>query len=191
MTPTRPPSWGPLPRDVPGYAEAVAGGATPRVPPGPPRPLPGPTARGAFHGFLGRAAVVVVALVLLPDVATRALPPAVAGLAMLVGGVGGLALIVLRLWGAVGRRCVEEFHAGYTTLPLTFGGFGWGEGRRWEGVGRRPPWDYSGLWVLDGTATRVVSAPDPAQDPPGFYPSPHRPGRQELWTGAVWSGRYR
>jgi len=32
-----------------------------------------------------------------------------------------------------------------------------------------------------------VAAPTGDVDPPGYYPSPNRPGRLELWTGAEWS----
>ena len=86
---------------------------------------------------------------------------------------------------------VEELAHGYTTLKLEFGGFWVGEGRRWPQFGHRPPWDYSALWLLDGSTGAVISEPVADADPPGLYPSPNRPEALELWTGVVWSGNYR
>lgn len=187
----RPASWGPLPREVPGYAEAVASGVAPRVPRTPPELLPGPSARGVFTGFLFSSAVVVGLLLVLLRLATQAFPMPVAIAITAVAAIGGGALIVLNLWPAVGRRCVEEFHAGYTTLVISFGGIGWGAERRKQAEGARPPWDYSGLWIIDAGEDYVLAAPEPGADAPGYYPSPSRPGTLELWTGATWAGRYR
>jgi hypothetical protein len=91
---------------------------------------------------------------------------------------------------AVGEANVREFEQGYTTLVISLGGFWWRLGLRGRNRGR-VPWDYRGCWVLDGEGRAVVSAPDPGFDPPGFYPSPHRSGAWELWTGAAWTGHYR
>jgi hypothetical protein len=87
--------------------------------------------------------------------------------------------LILQLFAQVGDRNLEELEHGYTTLTLRRPGLG------------RAAWDYSGAWVLDGTTGAVRSVPDPEREPPGFYPSPHRPGALELWTGAQWAGRYR
>ncbi len=180
------------PRDVAGFAGAAAAGLVPGVPSEPPPVLPGPTAQKVFRTFLIKSAITVAAVLLLVELLGRiGLSPAVSAFLAPVLGFLGLGAVYFRFWGDVGRRSVQECEAGYTTFVMQFGGFGWGEGRRWEGVGRRAPWNYAGLWVLDGTGREVVSAPDPDLDPPGFYPSPNRSGAFELWTGAVWSGRYR
>jgi hypothetical protein len=180
------------PRDVDGFARAVAHGLVRPVPPEPPPVLPGPTAQQVFRAFLVKSGVTVAVVLVLVELVQRVgLPTAVSGLLAPALGLLGLGVIFFKFWGDVGRRNVQEFEVGYTTLVMQFGNFGWGEGRRWQGVGRRPPWDYSGLWVLDGAGRQVISAPDPNVDPPGFYPSPNRRGSLELWTGVVWSGRYR
>jgi hypothetical protein len=180
------------PHDVDGFARAVAAGLVPHIPPEPPRVLPGPTTQQVFRTFLVKSGVTLAVVLLLVELVPRiGLPTAVSGLLVLALGLFGLGAIFFRFWGGVGRRNVLEFERGYTTFVMQYGGFWWGEGRRWEGVGRRAPWDYSGLWVLDGAGRQVVSAPDLNVDPPGFYPSPNRRGALELWTGVVWSGRYR
>jgi hypothetical protein len=176
------------PRDVHGFAEAAAAGILPKVPPERPKVLPGRTGYQVFLTFLLKSAICVVVVLLFTMAADRArLSPLLPGALGLIC----LGLIVFRFWADVGKRSLQEFQSGYTTFVMQYGAFGWGEGRRWKGIGRRPPWDYSGLWVLDGAGNRVVSAPDANFDPPGLYPSPNRPGSMELWTGVVWSGRYR
>jgi hypothetical protein len=180
------------PRDVDGFARAAAAGLVPRVPPDPPRVLPGATAQQVFRTFLLKSGMTVaVVLVLIEVVQHVGMPTVVSGLSVPVLGLLAVGTIFFRFWGDVGRRSVQEFERGYTTFVMQYGGFWWGEGRRWQGAGRRAPWDYSGLWVLDGGGQRMISAPDPNADPPGFYPSPNRRGAFELWTGVVWSGRYR
>ena len=179
------------PRDVDGFAEAVAAGLVPRVPREPPRVLPGPTAHQVFRAFLIKSAVSIAAVFLLLELPPRVgLPQDVSTLFAGLAGFVVLGVIYFRFWGDVGRRSVEELKVGYTTFVMQFGSFWWGGGRSGE-VENRIPWDYRGSWVLDGTGQRVVSAPDPNVDPPGFYPSPNRPDAFELWTGAAWLGRYR
>ena len=177
------------PRDVPGYPAAAAAGLLPFVPATPPVQLRRPSAQSAFRRFLVQlGASVVVQLLLLefvPDHASAAGTFAV----LVAGGIVALVLI-LRWWRAVGEALLAELECGYTTLLVQFGTFGFGEGRRRPGLGWRVPWDFSGVWVLD-SSSRVLSAPDPGVDPPGFYPSPSRPGAWELWSGAVWVRRYR
>jgi hypothetical protein len=153
--------------------------------------LPGSTAHQVFRAFLVKSGVTVAVVLMLVELAPRlGVPTVVSGLLAPVLGLLGLGAIFFRFWAAVGRRSVQEFERGYTTFVMQYGSFSWGE-RRWQSAGRRPPWDYTGLWVLDGRGQRVISAPDPNADPPGFYPSPNRRGALELWTGVVWSGRYR
>lgn len=178
------------PRDVPGYAQAARNGVVCPVPRHPPRLLPGPTAHHEFRRFLARSVAVVAVTLVAVEVLARSDGGLLRSGAMLLVGLGCMA-VVFRFWNRVGERNVEEFAAGYTTFRMAFGGWWLGEGRRWQGVGRRAPWDYSGIWVLDPGTGSVVAIPDLSVDPPGFYPSPNRPGRLELWSGQVWTGRYR
>jgi hypothetical protein len=140
--------------------------------------------------MLRAVAVVVAALVVVEMVSGSGLGTAAESSVILATGLAAC-FAVMRMLGGVGDRKLEELAHGYTTLTLEFGGFWRGEGRRWPRFGRRAPWDYSGVWVLDGGTGEVVSEPDRAVDPPGLYPSPNRPGELELWTGVVWSGDYR
>jgi hypothetical protein len=161
-----------LPRDVPGFTGH-------NVPPAAPALLPGESAQAEFRRFLLKSVAVVVAVLLIfdtaPDVGLGS-----AGTIVVALAAGLLALwLILQLFAPVGDRTVEELEHGYTTLTLRRPALG------------RAAWDYSGAWVLDGRTGAVRSAPDPEQEPPGFYPSPNRPGALELWTGAEWAGRYR
>jgi hypothetical protein len=161
------------------------------VPPTAPALLAGPSAQVEFRRFLFKSVAVVVCVLLILDAAPNVgLGSAGTSLVVLAAGLVGLWLI-MQFFAQVGDRNLEELAHGYTTLTLRFGGFWGGEGRRRPGLGRRVPWDYSGVWVLDGQTGAVRSEPDPEREPPGFYPSPNRPGVLELWTGAVWAGRYR
>jgi hypothetical protein len=160
------------------------------VPETPPALLPGRSASRLFNRWIATSAAVVIAVLLALEIVPRlGLPGWGQGVLTLAAGLIGLAMIMRNL-GRVGERKLEEIAAGYTTIKLEFGDFWIGEGRRWSRFGRRPPWDYSGLWVLDGATGAVVSEPDRSVDPPGLYPSPNRPGALELWTGVVWSGHY-
>lgn len=179
---------GPEPRDVEGFADAVSAGVTPARPATPPRIAGRPTARRAFivlaTTFCVAAAVAIACLVMLPGGR--------------VAGWGAVAFFAVLAIGYLATRAslhrfrdtfLTELHAGYATTTFTQGLF-WiprrGSGRRTWGddvVG----WNWDGLWVLD-VHGNVVSAPDRSLDPPGLYPSPHRPGQLELWTGYRWTG---
>lgn len=183
-------SYGIRPSDLADDPAAVSGAGRP-VPTTPPGLLPGLSASRLFNRWLVTSALVVAAVL----VAVEGVPRVGLGtwgesaLTLAVGLIGLAA--IFRSLGRVGDRKLEEISHGYTTLKLEFGAFWRGEGRQWPQFGRRPPWDYSGLWVLDGATGAVVSEPDRSLDPPGLYPSPNRPGALELWTGVVWSGHYR
>ncbi len=178
----------PRPRDVPGFAEAVAAGIAPARPATAPQPSVRPSAAARQRVFVvalvgGLTATVVLGLGLLGDDPG---PGAVA----LVGVAATVVLVVLAaLWRWVGAAALAELHRGYTTTTLVFGGYGLSVPRRYRSFGDRPPWDYSGVWRLGPVAS--ADPPDPAQDPPGFYPSPTRDGELELWSGRVWLGVFR
>ena len=181
---------GPRPRDVAGFAHALADGKLPRVPRTPPRLLPGITADRAFWRWIG---VCVGAGALWFVTATQGIPrlglsALWAGLLMLGSGLTVFSLW-LQAWRGFGALNARELEHGYTTLVLTLGGLT-SIGSRDESGHSHTPWDYSGIWVL-GNDGRVLSPPDPSKEPPGFYPSPHEPGRFELWTGCAWSGQVR
>ena len=177
----------PGPRTVAGFAAADAAGQIPVVPIDPPisdlARAPGPTADQVFRSFAYKA----VGGSLLCALSFQLLPKLIG----LVLGLAWWAILFVFLAGKISDRAAEEFQRGYTTMRLNFGLPGRHENRRWQGTGHRAPWDYSGLWVLDRLGRTVVSEPNRSVDPPGFYPSPNRPGEFELWTGLVWSGRYR
>lgn len=157
----------PRPSEIPGAAGPV-------VPLEPPTRLPGRSA-----AELGRLSLLVFALLVVAWVAVLVWVDPV----LVVLG-SGLALFAAGwiLSGRVGDRLVEELGRGYTTLVLDTGMF-WFRPAGWT------PWDFDGVWrfTRDG-----VQPPRPgATDPPGLYPSPHRPGRREVWTGRVWTKVYR
>ena len=176
----------PRPRDVPGFSAAVAGGLTPRRPAAPPVPH-GPTA----HAALVRCGVVLAAAALLVVLVISAGPSdggraswadIAAMLAATAVGVGAMCWAIGRFRDAL----LAELAAGYVTTTFHQGMFWFVKGPGPKFGKDVTGWDWSGLWVLtkDGA---VVSAPDLAADPPGFYPSPRPPGL-ELWTGSQWTG---
>lgn len=183
----------PNPRQVDGFFAAQQLGLLPRVPEAPPSPLPHRTARGAFVTWLVSAVGGAVAWALFASVLAgpirRWLP--VAGPVLLVlGAVAVFVLLFLRPRARVGDVFLDELTAGYTTLPVAGGAF-WGVNRRRrEGINYQAPWDFRGVWVLDGNGG-VRSAPDREVDPPGLYPSPERPGQLQVWTGKVWTRKFR
>lgn len=183
----------PRPRDVDGFTEAQASGATPAVPAHPPSsPLPEPTARALLHrlGYTLAAAVAAALMTLLilpkPD---GSIAPVTAIAIVVVLVIGGL--LSRRVLVAFRSTLLDEMQAGYVTTTFQQGGF-WLAHR--DGPAYSPGrnvigWEWSGLWVLD-SAGAVVSPPDRTVDPPGLYPSPHSPGERELWTGHQWTFVY-
>jgi hypothetical protein len=179
------------PRQVDGYPAARALGLVPRVPEAPPWPLPARTARRAFSTWVVTMAAGAAGWALFASVCAGPLDRAwpVAGPVLLVlGAVALFVLLVLRPRERLGDLFLEELGDGYTTLPLTVGAF-WGVNRRGH-ANYQEPWDFRGVWVLDGSGG-VRSAPDRAVDPPGLYPSPERPGQLQVWTGTVWARKFR
>lgn len=170
------------PRDVPGFAQAWEAGNVPRVSVDVPQIAAGPTAYQVFQKFLVRSTVTVGMMLVILLIADHAnLSSVVSGVLILVSGLVCVGLIVFVFWRNVLRSNWREMEFGYTTLQM----------HRWSTVGARDPWDYSGLWVLDHHGLKVIAPPNRLIDPPGYYPSPNRTGTMELWTGSVWSGKYR
>lgn len=168
----------PRPRDMSSVQAAFSMGLIKRVPKTPPTLLPGPTVAAVSRSAVLRmvpaffGAVVIVLLVPMPIWIA-------APLGLVVLGYVFLLPVKTR------NRQLEELAEGYTTLPRFEGG-----GLEWHRlpVWRRHPdttWLFAGVWVLDSQG-RVVSAPDPSYDPPGFYPSPNKPDRLQFWTGRMW-----
>ncbi|MFN2538788.1 MAG: hypothetical protein ABR549_11690 [Mycobacteriales bacterium] len=179
------------PREVHGYPQALATGVVRPVPASPPPLLPGRTANNLFRMWLlSLAGGGLLWFVLYSGV--QRIPSSHSGLRslLLLTISRGVCFGMLAPLTLVGNRNVEEFAHGYTTLRLQLGSFymrfSFTRTRRQQS----PPWDYSGIWVLDDRG-RVLAPPDPAVDPPGFFPSPNRPGQLELWTGVCWSGHFR
>lgn len=182
----------PKPRDVPGYLDAYDRGLLPQVPVNPPSgPAPGlsPTASAMLWRSLARAvAIGAPAIAFVFGVAPRVEVPF--GLDLFIGVV----VVCVWMWAFFFRwmrqpfeRMVEECLHGYATITLLAGSFGGQRHSAWSGTEVGMPWDFSGVWVLNGRFD-VKSAPSPAFHPPGLYPSPHEAGRWELWTGVAWSG---
>ena len=180
----------PHPRQVAGYDAAATSGLLPTVPVQPPPLLVRPTAQALFYRFVGLASICVLAAGALAGQSHRLPLPALAGFILL--GLMSLGVLVglLRALPAVGRQSIAELQQGYTTLVLQFGGFWYGEGPLTLSGEMRAQWDYRGTWHLDRKDGKVLRAPDRSVDPPGMYPSPHRSGHMELWTGARWLGHY-
>ena len=178
----------PLPRDVPGFAEAVAAGVTPVRPSCPPSLLSGTTSHQALVRcgvvLAAAALLVVVAIVLGPENGGQATVPAL--LLILGATAAGIAAMVAAV-RRFRRVLLAELAAGYVTTTFHQGLF-WlvkGPGPR---VGNDVVgWVWDGVWVLTSTGS-VTSGPDLNVDPPGLYPSPNSPGQLELWTGFQWTG---
>ena len=180
----------PLPRDVAGFADAQAEGLTPALPAHPPSsPLPEPTARVLLHrlGYTLAASVgaTLVTLFALPTPDGQIAPVTAIGIIVVLAAGG---ILTRRALAAFRSRLLDEIQAGYVTTTFQQGGF-WiarREGRVFAPGRNVLGWDWRGLWVLD-SAGGAVSIADRAVDPPGLYPSPHRPGQRELWTGHQWA----
>lgn len=156
--------------------------------PTPPDPLPGDTAWQEFRGFLLRSAVVTVALVAGVVAAGRggSFGP-VTGLGAAAGGLLWYVLCTRWLRG-VGDRFFAELDRGYVTFVMERGV---PPNTVAEGGGTAlVEWDLSTVWVRSGDGRQIRSAPADGGRPAGFYVSPNRPGREELWTGAAWAGVY-
>ena len=184
-------TYDPRPRDVPGFSDARMLGRLPRIPPSPPRPLPGTSADHLFWGWIATVVGSGLAWFLVFHLVSGSGLPAVVATPLLIAG--GLTLFWAWWWRwprAFQARKIEELRHGYTTLTWVFGGVGPRADGRFRHNENRIPWDYRGIWVLASDG-RVLSAPDPSVEPPGFFPSPNRPGSYELWTGSAWYGTYR
>lgn len=176
------------PEQVPAYAAARTGGLVPAPGRVPPEPLDGVSAGTMAVRWTVGAIVVFFGFIAVALVAGRSLPDGGA-IAAVIAGAGVLVLAGTWIaWGRVGRRAVREYQAGYATLVLTEGAFWMGSLRPWLNAATRIRWDFGATWVLDRRTAAVVAAPGEEGSAPGFYPSPDRPDRWELWTGRMWAG---
>lgn len=171
------------PRSVPGYDRALALGLTPQVPATPPTPVT-VNSRRVLVGTALLAAAGMGAFILVVETWSPTGP--VLGLlaTMLFAGVAA---------GMLGYRMAvwREIGAGYCRMDTMVALFSRDpEGRFPASQGLRgAPWDLRGLWRLDDRGG-AVRPPSPDVLPAGLYPSPHRPGELELWTGEAWAYRY-
>ena len=133
------------------------------------------------------AATAAYSLVVFGAFPRFALPSGVVAVTLLTTGIGWF-IMLLRSLKRPAHRTLDEMMHGYSTLSSNMPNYSSRSEHRWSEGG--PPWDYSGVWLLDRNFT-VQSPPNRQFDPPGFYPSPHQVEQWELWTGVVWSGMYR
>ncbi|MBE7324128.1 hypothetical protein IEQ44_05645 [Nocardioides sp. Y6] len=163
----------PRPSEMPAHDLAVGAGLVPRVPATPPQRIPGPSAaevaqRAGMQALVGMV-VVAGAFVLHTSALTALL-------------VVAYVCWVMTRFPVVGNRLLDELAHGYTTLVFTQGSF-------WFSLESWLTWDFSAVWKFTG---KGVEPPTPgAVDPPGLYPSPDKPDRWQVWTGAQWSGSHR
>jgi hypothetical protein len=183
----------PRPRDVAGFAEAQAIGATPALPVHPPLlPLSEATAHALLRrlGYTLTATCGTALLTLLVLPRPKGRINSVTAIAIVVALVIG-GLLSRRALAVFRSRLLEEMQAGYVTTTFQQGGF-WLAHRNGRALspGRNVlGWEWRGLWVLDSEGA-VVSPPDRTFDPPGLYSSPHSPRERELWTGHQWTFVY-
>jgi hypothetical protein len=164
------------PRDVPGFHDAFNAGILPQVATHPPAVLPGQTVGQMGLRFLiGLGGVFVGAAI--PIMTNKAgwLIPAVT----LLGVAAGIfASKVIR------AKATLELKHGYTTSRETASWF------FNLGKNRHMRWNFAGAWQLNRNGTVVSVPPDPLVEPPGYYPSPHKPESLGLWSGYAWANRY-
>ncbi len=163
------------PRDVPGFREAFHAGLLPHVSPQPPSVLPGQTVGQLGLKFaIGLGAVFgVTAMVIITKKASWLIPTVtVLGL---IGGFFASKVVV--------AKATLELKHGYTTSSETAKWF-------FNLKNRHLTWNFDGAWQLGRDGTVVKSPPDPLVEPPGYYPSPYRPGSLGLWSGYAWASQF-
>lgn len=152
------------------------------------RPPETPAGTCAIQAAVATAvAVGVLAFTLIgsagPDgrLPVTALPLAVATFTAAVAVIA----VAVRRWGLA---LTDELLAGYTTSTPTAGAW-WLPQRRSDRPVGWVHWGWTGIEVRrrDGIIRQPAA---PGVPPPGFYPSPHEPGRVELWTGSQWTRRF-
>jgi hypothetical protein len=159
------------------------------VPSRPPALSVRPSAGSRARRITITAVAALLATLILLKLAQAALPAGWPALLLtLTGSV--IVAAATTAWARLGRTCIREFTHGYTTFEITFGTYWLGTGRSRPGNANRAPWDFSALWLLDPSSGRVLRSPSSQADPPGMYPSPHRAGAMELWSGLVWMGYF-
>lgn len=179
-----------LPKHVDGYDAARSANRLPVVPMEPPAIAVRPTANSAIRVFVVKSVVAaIVVFALIKAVSVASLPALVTTVLMLAIGLSFFPIVFASM-RTVGAQGLKELELGYTTLQLVVGAFTLTVERRWYTIDFGLPWSYEGIWVLDNNG-KVLSEPNRDVDPPGFYPSPNRPGMFELWTGKAWSNQFR
>ncbi|MFC7360940.1 hypothetical protein [Nocardioides astragali] len=171
------PGRGPHPTEVAGYERARTLGLLPSVPAEPPSPV-------VFSSMKAMWGFVAFTFGMFPFMPLADGPIIV--IPVLLGFTGIVAGILV-----TSRLQLREFEAGYARIELMIGS---AVGRRIRfqgaaGVASGPEWDLRGLWLLD-RHDRPVRPPVEGVMPPGYYPSPSRPGQLEYWTVRDWTEAY-
>lgn len=169
------------PRLVPGFDQARDLGMLPRVP----ETAPAPVTIDSRRVLLTAAGTAFGALVLVLVLVNGAgAPPWLLGIVSLAG-IAAVAALLVRARSVMW----QEIQAGYCRMDDMVALFSRDPEHRFPANRMRgAPWDLRGLWQLGADGT-VVRPPDRSVLPPGLYPSPHRPGELELWTGVAWAYR--
>lgn len=176
----------PMPRQVAGFDHAMANGLVPVVPAAAPEPAGALSATDVsmnmVYGFVGCGVAFVLVSLLANQFGLLVVSP------LFIAVLAAFGYVLFKMPRETVGSYLAETQLGYTTtkgvvqtglrdtteLPLKH---------------VMLPWDFSGVWRLDSQGS-VVTPPDRRFDPPGYYPSPHLPGKYELWTGVMWTGSY-
>lgn len=187
MTPVDKFVTSPRPRDVAAFGPARAAGLTPQVPSTPPRISVQPPARRALRDvalLLGLVVAAILSVLIVAGQDGRLSGPGLGALLIVtVMGLVALAVSVRRWRGSQ----LAELQRGYTTATFKLARFWFDRSPDAPWTNGWVEWNWDATWVLRADGS-VVSAPSGENDPPGLYPSPHRDGALELWTGHQWSG---
>ena len=183
----------PRPREVAGFEDAFARGVLPVVPERPPASAStalSPSAAAMSKSSWMKLGISLALLLVYTKLVTPRieLPLDIDFWPVPLLGFGWFFLAIF-LRRQVATRTLQETLRGYATRPVVFATYSSTFNPTWFETDRRIPWSFSGVWVLTPKFV-VVSVPNREVDPPGYYPSPHRPDHWELWTGDVWSGTY-
>lgn len=177
------------PRQVKGYEQARVAKLTPQIPKTPPSILHKPTASQRLTRVAIVGAVVVISIIITMFAASEEGRLPLSGIIALltVSGVGiAILWFTVKQWG---KTLIAELQQGYTTNTFKLARFWTAPSPDGVITNGWIQWDWDATWVLRNDGT-VISSPTSLADPPGLYPSPHREGEFELWTGYQWTNYF-